>query len=62
MENVIRDVRKVRLIIIDKINKCILEVREDVLLYVLKIEIMSINLDKIRDVIGVGGKVINKII
>lgn len=36
--------------------------REDVSLYAPKTQIMNINPDKIRDVIGAGGKVINKII
>ncbi|OOM13715.1 polyribonucleotide nucleotidyltransferase [Clostridium saccharobutylicum] len=62
VENAIRDARKARLTIIDKINKCISEAREDVSLYAPKTETMSINPDKIRDVIGAGGKVINKII
>ena len=36
--------------------------REDVSLYAPKTKTMSINPDKIRDVIGAGGKIINKII
>jgi polyribonucleotide nucleotidyltransferase len=62
VENAIRDARKARLTIIDKINECISAHREDVSLYAPKTEIMTINPDKIRDVIGTGGKVINKII
>lgn len=62
VENAIRDARKARLTIIDKINECIAEAREDVSLYAPKTQVMSINPDKIRDVIGAGGKVINKII
>ncbi|NMF05978.1 polyribonucleotide nucleotidyltransferase [Clostridium beijerinckii] len=62
VENAIRDARKARLTIIDKINECISTPREDVSLYAPKTQIMSINPDKIRDVIGAGGKVINKII
>lgn len=62
VENAIRDARKARLTIIDKINECISAPREDVSLYAPKTEMMSINPDKIRDVIGAGGKVINKII
>ncbi len=62
VENAIRDARKARLTIINKINECISGPREDVSLYAPKTETMSINPDKIRDVIGAGGKVINKII
>ena len=62
VENAIRDARKARLTIIDKINECISEPRTDVSLYAPKTQTMSINPDKIRDVIGAGGKVINKII
>lgn len=62
VENAIRDARKARLTIIDKINECMSAPREDVSLYAPKTEVMSINPEKIRDVIGAGGKVINKII
>ncbi|BCZ48023.1 polyribonucleotide nucleotidyltransferase [Clostridium gelidum] len=62
VENAIRDARKARLTIIDKINECMASPREDVSLYAPKTQTMSINPDKIRDVIGAGGKVINKII
>jgi polyribonucleotide nucleotidyltransferase len=62
VENAIKDARKARLTIIDKINECMASPREDVSLYAPKTQIMSINPDKIRDVIGAGGKVINKII
>ncbi|MDR5586880.1 MULTISPECIES: polyribonucleotide nucleotidyltransferase [Clostridium] len=62
VENAIRDARKARLTIIDKINECISEHREDVSLYAPKTETIQIDPDKIRSVIGAGGKVINKII
>lgn len=62
VENAIKDARKARLTIIDKINECMATPREDVSLYAPKTQIISINPDKIRDVIGAGGKVINKII
>ncbi|WP_160690197.1 polyribonucleotide nucleotidyltransferase [Clostridium sp. C2-6-12] len=62
VENAIKDARKARLTIIDKINECMSTPREDVSLYAPKTQIISINPDKIRDVIGAGGKVINKII
>lgn len=62
IENAIRDARKARVMIIDKILECIPQNRSDVSLYAPKTETISINPDKIRDVIGAGGKVINKII
>ena len=62
VENAIRDARKARLFILGKINECISGPRDDISRYAPKTEIMHINPDKIRDVIGAGGKVINKII
>jgi len=62
VENAIRDARKARLTILKKIEECIPEPRKDVSLYAPKTETMKIDPDKIRDVIGAGGKVINKII
>ena len=50
------------MVILEKINECIDAPREDVSKYAPKTSIMKINPDKIRDVIGAGGKVINKII
>jgi polyribonucleotide nucleotidyltransferase len=54
--------RKARLFILEKINACISEPRKELSKYAPKTFTMSINTDKIRDVIGAGGKVINKII
>lgn len=51
-----------RLYILDKMLACIDKPREEVSKYAPKIISMTINPDKIRDVIGAGGKVINKII
>ncbi len=51
-----------RLFILDKMMACIDKPREEVSKYAPKIICMTINPDKIRDVIGAGGKVINKII
>ena len=62
IENAIRDARKARLTILDKINACISAPRKEVSLYAPKTSIIHINPEKIRDVIGTGGKVINKII
>lgn len=54
--------RKARLEIIDKIKECIPEPRKEISKYAPKTSIININPEKIRDVIGTGGKVINKII
>lgn len=62
VEQAIRKARVARLTILDVINKCIDKSREDVSVYAPKTEIIKIDKDKIRDVIGAGGKVINKII
>lgn len=51
-----------RMFILDKMLACIDKPREEVSQYAPKIIKMSIKPDKIRDVIGAGGKVINKII
>ncbi|MBP2031675.1 polyribonucleotide nucleotidyltransferase [Clostridium algifaecis] len=54
--------RKARLFILDKINACIEAPRKELSKYAPKTFTMNIAPDKIRDVIGAGGKVINKII
>jgi len=51
-----------RMFILDKMLECIDKPREEVSKYAPKIISMSIDPEKIRDVIGSGGKVINKII
>ncbi|WP_199623295.1 polyribonucleotide nucleotidyltransferase [Paenibacillus alkalitolerans] len=51
-----------RMFILDKMMQAISEPRKDLSKYAPKITVMHINPDKIRDVIGAGGKVINKII
>jgi polyribonucleotide nucleotidyltransferase len=58
----IEDARKARLFILDKMNKCISEPREEMSPYAPRAYTMSIDPEKIRDVIGAGGKTINKII
>lgn len=58
----IYDAREARLFILDKIKECIPAARTEVSKYAPKTYSMSINPDKIRDVIGAGGKTINKII
>ncbi|GAA0078065.1 polyribonucleotide nucleotidyltransferase [Clostridium sp. CTA-5] len=62
VKNAIYDARKARLTIIDKINECISEPRKDVSMYAPKTQTIQIDPEKIRSVIGTGGKVINKII
>ena len=62
VENAIKDARKARLFILNKINECIESPREEVSSYAPKTSIIQIDPEKIRDVIGTGGKVINKII
>ena len=62
IENAIRDARKARVMILGKIADCIPEPRKDVSIYAPKTSVINIDPEKIRDVIGTGGKVINKII
>ncbi|MHC6179631.1 polyribonucleotide nucleotidyltransferase [Clostridium sp. JNZ X4-2] len=54
--------RTARLFILKKIHECIPEPRAELSKYAPKTYTMSIDPEKIRDVIGSGGKVINKII
>ncbi|CUN57253.1 polyribonucleotide nucleotidyltransferase [Clostridium disporicum] len=58
----INDARKARLFILDKINECLPEARKEVSKFAPKTSTITIDPEKIRDVIGAGGKVINKII
>jgi polyribonucleotide nucleotidyltransferase len=58
----INQARNARLHIIEKINACIPKYREDLSPYAPRAYSMTIDPEKIRDVIGTGGKVINKII
>ncbi|MGE0132103.1 MAG: polyribonucleotide nucleotidyltransferase [Blastocatellales bacterium] len=53
--------RKGRLFILDKMNEAITEPRQEISKYAPRILTMQINPDKIRDVIGPGGKVIRGI-
>ncbi|WP_411682961.1 polyribonucleotide nucleotidyltransferase [Clostridium thailandense] len=54
--------REARIFILGKMNECISAPREEISKYAPKTYTMNIDPDKIRDVIGPGGKVINKII
>lgn len=56
------EARKARLHILEKINGCIPGHRPDVSVYAPKTYTTTIDTEKIRDVIGPGGKVINNII
>ena len=51
-----------RLFILDKMLETIKEPREELSYYAPRIQILQVHPDKIRDIIGPGGKVINKII
>jgi polyribonucleotide nucleotidyltransferase len=62
IKNAIYDARKARLFILDKINACIPEARKELSPYAPRAYTMTIDPEKIRDVIGTGGKTINKII
>ncbi|MGL4991090.1 MAG: polyribonucleotide nucleotidyltransferase [Sarcina sp.] len=62
IRDAIVDARKARMHILEKIKDCIPESREEVSEYAPKTSTLRIHPDKIRDVIGAGGKVINKII
>ncbi|MGL4742722.1 MAG: polyribonucleotide nucleotidyltransferase [Sarcina sp.] len=62
IRDAITDARKARMLILDKINECIPAPREEVSDFAPKTSTLRIDPEKIRDVIGAGGKVINKII
>lgn len=62
MEEALEQARKGRLFILDKIQETIGVARESLAVYAPRIYTMQIKQDKIRDVIGTGGKVIRGII
>lgn len=62
LERALEQARKGRLFILDKMNEVLPAPREELSPYAPKIIQFRIDPDKIRDVIGSGGKVINKII
>jgi len=62
LTNALKKAHAGRMFILDKMLQCIDKPREEVSKYAPKIISMTIKPDKIRDVIGAGGKVINKII
>ena len=61
-EEALQQAHKARLEILDNMLACIPEPRKTVSQYAPKIGMMQINSDKIKDVIGPGGKMINEII
>jgi len=65
-DNIIKEAlsraKKARLGILDKMNKVLSESRAQLSSYAPRIETLQINPDKIREVIGPGGKIINEII
>jgi len=62
LERALEQARKGRMHILGKMLEVISEPRKELSKYAPKIEIIHINPEKIRDVIGPGGKVINRII
>ncbi len=62
LERALEQARIGRLFILDKMLNCIAEPRKELSKYAPKIITMRIDPDKIREVIGPGGKMINKII
>ena len=62
LENALSKAREGRLFILDKMNEAISQPRESLSPYAPRILTMEVHPDKIRDIIGPGGKMINKII
>ncbi|WP_125153724.1 polyribonucleotide nucleotidyltransferase [Clostridium rectalis] len=62
VKKTLNEAKIAREFILEKIKKCIPEARKELSPYAPRVYTMSIHPDKIRDVIGAGGKTINKII
>jgi polyribonucleotide nucleotidyltransferase len=62
MREAMAEAKKSRLFIIDKLKETIAEARTELSPYAPRMIVLQISPDKIKDVIGPGGKVINKII
>ncbi|EPY2306345.1 polyribonucleotide nucleotidyltransferase [Clostridium sporogenes] len=62
VKDALEGAKKARLHILEKIKQCIPEPRKELSKYAPRTEIICIDPEKIRDVIGAGGKIINKII
>lgn len=62
LDDALKQAKEGRMFILSKMMEAIQKPRETLSPYAPKIIVMNINPDKIRDVIGAGGKIINKII
>jgi len=62
MREALAEAKKSRLFIIDKLKETITEPRQELSEFAPRMIVVQINPDKIKDVIGPGGKIINKII
>ncbi len=62
MREALTQAKKSRLFIIDKLKAAMPEARKELSPYAPRMIVLQINPDKIKDVIGPGGKIINKII
>ncbi|GIP27331.1 polyribonucleotide nucleotidyltransferase [Paenibacillus sp. J23TS9] len=62
LQDALKQAKEGRMFILGKMMEAIKQPRESLSPYAPKIDVMNINPDKIRDVIGAGGKIINKII
>ncbi len=62
LKEALEKAKTARLYILDKVNEAISEPRKELSMYAPRIQTLQIHPDKIRDIIGPGGKVINKII
>jgi polyribonucleotide nucleotidyltransferase len=62
MREAMAEAKKSRLVIIEKLKETIAAPREELSAYAPRMIVLTINPDKIKDVIGPGGKIINKII
>ncbi len=62
MREALKEAKKSRLFIIDKLKETITEPRTELSAFAPRMLVLQISPDKIKDVIGPGGKVINKII
>jgi polyribonucleotide nucleotidyltransferase len=62
MREALKEAKKSRLFIIDKLKETISEPRQELSAFAPRMLVLQISPDKIKDVIGPGGKVINKII
>ncbi len=62
LKEALKEANKGRIHILDKMNESIVEPRKDLSTFAPRIYTLEVDQDKIRDIIGPGGKVINQII